>query len=488
MKNLARLLILISIFSIKSEAQEFTKFFEDAVMRIDYIHMGNSVNEEICIDRIFRYEGWSRNNKNLIDPFNNGRYYIRVYSVTAGELIFSKGFDSYFGEYQTSGPAIGGIRKAYHETAVIPFPKDKIKFVVEKRNRMNRFDVVFSQEIDPREPNIIFETLNDPAVRIVKAFTGGDPASRVDIAILAEGFTLSEYDKFVDDVEKFKGYFFEQEPYKSLKQSFNIYGVFKPSVESGTDEPRAGFFRNTILNTTFNSLGSERYLLTEDNKAIQDLAAYVPYDAIYVMVNHKRYGGGGIYNSFCTFTADAQFSKYLFLHEFGHSFGGLADEYYTSSTAYNDFYPAGIEPNEANITALRDKEYLKWADLLTPGIEIPTPWEKADYDKMDIEWQVQRAELNNNITRLKKEKADPQIIAMAEADYSMKDKAHSENVDQFLAGSKFTGQVGAFEGAGYVSTGLYRPMLDCIMFTKGDKPFCKVCEAHLIKVISFYAE
>jgi len=144
--------------------------------------------------------------------------------------------------------------------------------------------------------------------------------------------------------------------------------VYKPSEDSGVDEPGANIYRNTVMNCTFNSLGSDRYLLTEDNKAVRDLAAFVPYDALYIMVNHSRYGGGGIYNLYCTFTTGNQYKDFLFIHEFGHSFAGLADEYYTSSTAYNDFYPRGVEPVELNITALTDPQNVKWKNHLTPGI------------------------------------------------------------------------------------------------------------------------
>ena len=152
-------------------------------------------------------------------------------------------------------------------------------------------------------------------------------------------------------------------------------------------------------------MGSERYILTEDNKAVRDLAAHVPYDAIYIMVNHARYGGGGIYNFFCTFTTDNQFRDYLFLHEFGHSFSGLADEYYTSDVQYNDFYPVGLEPLEPNITALSDPQNIKWKEFETPGIEIPSNWEKAKYDSMDYKWQAERRELNKKIAELKRERS-----------------------------------------------------------------------------------
>ena len=278
------------------------------------------------------------------------------------------------------------------------------------------------------------------------------------------------------------------EPYKSNKSKFNFHGVFKPSQESGADEPRANIFKNTVLSTTFNSLGSERYLLTEDNKAIRNLAAAVPYDAIVIMVNHSRYGGGGIYNSFCTFTSDNQWSDYLFLHEFGHSFAGLADEYYTSDVSYNNFYKPTVEPVEPNITALLDTSKLKWAADKTPGISIPTPWEKTEFDSMDYKWQKERRALNDRIAELKKLKSSSVRIKNAEDDYAKKDKEHSTLVDHFLKASRYYGKVGAFEGAGYQPTGLYRPMIDCIMFSKGKKPYCVVCNKAIQRIIDYYSK
>ena len=201
------------------------------------------------------------------------------------------------------------------------------------------------------------------------------------------------------------------------------------------------------------------------------------------MVNHKRYGGGGIYNLYCTFTSDNQWNDYIFLHEFGHSFGGLADEYYTSESAYNDFYPAGIEPLEPNITALLDAPDVKWENLLTEDIEIPTPWEKEDYDKMDYTWQEQRRALNDKVSQLKRSGAQVNEILLAEKNYADQDRAHAVKVDTYLRASKYWGKVGAFEGAGYAATGLYRPMLDCIMFSKGPKPFCAVCKDHIINFL-----
>jgi hypothetical protein len=484
-------LLLIVTFNLSLYSQDFENFdnfFIDKTMRIDYFHIGDAKSEIITIDQVYKYGIWAGSRVHLIDEINVGRFFVKIYDESSQKLIYSKGFDSYFGEYQTSAAALDGIMKTFHESALIPFPKEKIIFTLERRNKENKLNELFRQDIDPEDINIRRDDLVDPSIMVFETDKNGDPHKRVDIAIIAEGYTRLDKDEFLADLGYFQDVFFSQEPYKSNENKFNVYGVFKPSIESGVDEPRAGIFKNTTLNCTFNSLGSERYLLTEDNKSLRDIAANVPYDAIYIMVNHKRYGGGGIYNFFCTFTSENQWKSYLFLHEFGHSFTGLADEYYTSSTAYNDFYLPGVEPVEANITALLDLQNLKWKEFLNGGEEIPTPWEKTDYDSMDYKWQKERRELNDKIAELKKNKASLQQIIDAEQEYELKDKFHADKVDSYLQKSKYLGIVGAFKGAGYVSEGLYRPMLDCIMFSKGDKPFCKVCESAIVKVINSYTE
>ncbi len=445
-------------------------------------------SEIFTIDKIYNYGVWAGSLKNLIDNFNNGKYYIKIYDAETNTLIFSKGFDCYFGEYQTSADAQNGIKKTYSESAIIPSPKNKIKFAIEKRDDKNLLNQIYSTEIDPNNVMIIRDSVDDNSVFVFEDKNNEDPHKHVDIAIIGEGYESYQKDKFASDLTRFTESFFKLEPYKSNKSKFNFYGVFKASQQSGADEPRANIFKNTVLSSTFNSLGSERYLLTEDNRTLRNLAAVVPYDAIVVMVNHSRYGGGGIYNTLCTFTTDNQWSEYLFLHEFGHSFAGLADEYYTSDVSYNDFYERTLEPVEPNITALLDTSNIKWSSVKTPGIQIPTPWQKAEFDSMDLRWQKERRALNDRIAELKKFNAAESEIKTAENEYARKDKAHSDLVDQYLKSSKFYGEVGAFEGAGYESKGLYRPMIDCIMFSKGKKPYCVVCNKAIQQIINYYAE
>ncbi len=464
---------------------KFDDYFRDKTMRIDYYHTGDAKSDIVSLDEIYVYGIWAGSKTHLIDKFNNGKYYVKIYDIKTGKLIFSKGFDSYFFEYQTSEDARKGIRKVFGESVLIPLPKSEIKFVLLKRNEVNKLVETFRTVINPFEVNVKTEK-PDESLKVVESHISGDPHTKADIVILSEGYTAAEFGKFKNDLKRYTEVFLHQEPYKSLQNKFNIRGVFKSSPESGVDEPRAGIFKNTNLNCSFNSLGSARYLLTKDNKAMRDMASVVPYDAIYIMVNHKRYGGGGIYNQFCTFTTGNKWSEYVFLHEFGHSFAGLADEYYSSSVAYSDFYPEGVEPVEPNITALLNPPKVKWEKFVSPGIEIPTPWRKAEFDSVDFAWQKERRRLNSIISKLKKENAPQNKIDSLTKEAERLKESHTKRVEKFLKKSKYWGKVGAFEGAGYASKGLYRPMLDCIMFSIGEKPFCKVCGNAIINVIRHY--
>lgn len=481
--------VIVSILAalFVQASRSFDDYFVDKTMRIDYFHTGNAGEEEITIDQVYEQGVWAGSLRSLIDDFQSGRYAVKVFDSATGKLIFSRGFDSYFGEYKTTDRALRGIKRTYHESVLIPYPKKKITWTLEVRNRENLLQPLFSQEIDPAAVSIIREKPSRK-VEVLEVMRNGHSHQKVDLVFVAEGYTMAEREKFIRDLDRFTAVFFGFEPYRTYRENFNIFGVFMSSEESGCDEPRRGIFRKTALSATFNSLGSERYLLTEDNKSLRDIAGCAPYDALLIMVNHGRYGGGGIYNLYCTFTVDNQWAEYLLLHEFGHSFAGLADEYYTSSVAYNEFYPQGIEPLEPNITALLDPGNLKWKAFLTPGIEIPTPWEKEEFDRMDEAYQNVRAEIGDRIARMKREGAPVEEVAKVEEEAERLSRDHARKIDEYLLKSQFWGKVGAFEGAGYSARNLYRPMLDCLMFSKGRKSFCRVCERAVIRVIKHYSE
>jgi hypothetical protein len=473
---------LAAAFPTAAGAVDFDRYFLDATMRIDFVHVGDAKEEMITLDRVLVQGPWAGNPRALLDDYDTGRYFVKVSDAASGTLLYSRGFDSYFGEYKTSAPALAGEKRAYFESALIPCPKAPVRFAVEIRGRDNRLGPLFSRVIDPADKTVVRE--KPPAgIVVVEAVKNGPPGRKVDLAVLGEGYTRAEEGKFRADLGRVVALLFREEPYRSLRDRFNVRGVLRPSDESGCDEPGHGSFRATALGATFDSLGSDRYVLTEDNRSLRDVAGAVPYDALLIMVNYARYGGGGIYNLYCVFTIDNQWWEYLVLHEFGHSFGGLGDEYYTSDVAYNDFYPAGIEPTEPNITALLDPARLKWKDAATPGIAVPTPWEKPAFDAMDTAYQKIRREVNAKIAGMKRGGAPAAAVAEAEADSERLSREQAAKVDAYLRASCFWGTTGAFEGAGYAARGLYRPALDCLMFTKGTKPLCAVCERAIVRVV-----
>ena len=419
----------------------FDEAFVDATLRIDTYHAGNATEEIVTLDRVLRQGSWAGSRKHLTDPFGVGRYLATLTDPSTGVVLFSKGYDTYFGEYRTTAGAGSGVRRTFHESVLIPCPRKTVRFAIAVRQRDASLRELFAIDVDPAATSVIRAPL-DRGVAVIPVLHSGDPHCVVDVAIVAEGYTAAEETKFRADLARFVKIFFDQEPYARHRERFNITGVFKPSQDSGCSEPSWGEYRNTTVGATFDALGSERYLLTEENRRLRDVAANVPYDALYIMVNSSRYGGGGIYNLYCTFTADNQWSPYVFLHEFGHHFAGLADEYYTSSVAYTDFYPRGVEPDAPNVTALLNPGSLKWKSLVTPGTLVPTPWEKADFDTMDLAYQKVREELNGKIAAAKRAGAPRPEVEKLQEDSERLSREHAQKVDAYLSKSRFVGQVG----------------------------------------------
>ncbi len=491
MKKIA-LSAAVLIFSTLLHSQtpaKFERFFLDQTLRIDYYHVGDAAEEIITIDQVYRQGPWAGNPEHLLDPFNTGRYFIKLYDVASNALIHSRGFDSYFGEYKTTEPAKNGVKRTYHETALLPCPAKPVFFVIEMRDRNNLLHPLFTRKIDPAALEVIKEN-PDRQDNIYPVVRNGDAHKKVDIVMIAEGYSAEEEAKFNADLERYAKVFFEWEPYKSKRKNFNISGIFRPSRESGVDEPERGIFKNTALNSSFNSLGSDRYLLTEDNKTLRDVAAQVPYDAIFILVNSKRYGGGGIYNFFCITTVDNEWSEFVFQHEFGHSFTGLADEYYGAEVAYDEFFPVGVEPTEANITALLDPPNIKWKELISPGVAIPTDWGKAKFDSLYIADLKIRQQKTDTLAALIRQAYPEATVKQVEARYDSLSRQLNDQIKAFTRNHPLKDKVGAFEGGGYVAKGIYRPMLNCLMlkFEKDDPGFCKVCEQAVNRMIEYYSE
>lgn len=494
MSGLARIVSVCCLFLLlavpataEETASEFDHWFLDRTLRVDYYHIGNAEEETVTLDRVYDQGPWAGSTVNLIDTRNNGAFFVKIFDVATNRLIFSRGFDTIFREYQTTAPAAAGVRRTFHESFLMPRPKGIFQWTLERRDRSNHLQPVFTTVVDPDAVTVIRDALI-PGVTTSVHHEAGHPHRCVDLLLVADGYTAAEEEKFTGDCRRMVEMLFRYEPYRSEKALINVRGVFRASAESDVSKPHFGEFRSGSVGTSFYSLGSPRYLLTEDNRALRDVAAHAPYDALCILVNTATYGGGGIYNLYATNAVDNQWAEYLFIHEMGHSFSGLADEYYTSSTAYDveAFYPPGVEPLEPNITRLIGTPVPKWADLADAGVSFPTPWGKKAYDDADSAYQKERREMNRRIANTKRAGAAAGVIAGLEEESARLSREAAERADALLREDTNFGKVGAFEGAGYCSNGVYRPELDCIMFTKGSKPFCRVCLSAIERTIRFH--
>ncbi len=486
-------LIFFTLFSLPllAKAQnrvDFGQYFEDQTLRIDYYHTGDSKTEEITLDRMYKQGSWAGNPDFCLQPFELGQYKVNVYDIATNRLIYSKGYSSIFAEYQTIDAAIRGNRRTYHESVVIPCPKRPFILVIEKRDRYNLLSPVYTQHVDPADYHII----NEKSIRkndlIIPVTSHGNPHKHVDLVILAEGYKADELEKFRNDLKYFTGLFFSVEPYKSTADLFNINGIFRASEESGTDEPRQGFYRNTSLGSSFNTFDLDRYCLAEDNRSIRDAAANVPYDAILIMVNLDRYGGGGIYNWQTVFATGSPWRDYVFLHEFGHAFAGLADEYFASPVAYVDFYTAGVEPLEPNITALLDTTQVKWKNYLSPGIKVPTEWGKAFYDSLVNRAADIASERDKVLNGMRHTGTITTETEKVRNDYQSRIDQVNAKIDSFFRNHPLKDKVGVFEGANYMSKGMYRPTLMSLMHKFGEDglSYDIVNEKVILSTIEYY--
>lgn len=464
----------------------FDEYFVDKALRIDYYQTGDAKEETIAIDRLCEEPIWPGSKANLIFPFNYGRYVFKVYDVASNRLIFCKSFDCMFGEYKTTTPALNGSKKTFRRSLRMPMPKRPVLLSIELRDKYNLGHPIFRQTIDPLDYHIIRESMqsNDYIVTVMK---NGDPHDKVDLVFLGEGYTREQQTKFETDVKKNVQYLFEIEPYQSHRTRFNIYAILSPSNESAVDEPRECVYRNTTLNASFNAFDLDRYLLTEEGIRIQEIAGQVPCDAVVILVNSPRYGGGGIFNDYCITTVDNERSKMVFLHELGHSFGGLADEYYASEVAYNEFYPPGVEPLEPNITALLDPSRVKWQDQLAPGIAVPTEYGKILRDSLSTERKKILKKRDQELQTAKGKNATEKELAKITERYGKLEgqiKKELEEVEERYA--SLNDKVGVFEGAGYATKGLYRPMIYCLMIHHPKNEFCLVCQMAISRIIDYY--
>ncbi|MHC1706939.1 MAG: M64 family metallopeptidase [Bacteroidales bacterium] len=418
--------LLLALFGINTLCfAAYDDLFLNRTLRIDYIHSGNAKEEYFALDELIQEPTWDRNRENLINPFDFGKYKFLAYDSVTGELIYQTSYSTLFGEWQTTAEA-GLKSKAFQETVIMPFPKSIIRVEFYSRNSKNDWVKKWSFYIKPNDILISKEIAFQCKTRQLQFV--GEPAHKLDLVFLAEGYTKNQMNKFRGDARRFMNYILDCEPFKNYKEAINFWTVESHSEESGTDIPGISVWKQTILNSHFYTFYSDRYLTTFDHKTMRHLASNAPYDHIIVLVNSDKYGGGGFYNFYSITSTDDALSNFVMVHELGHDLAGLGDEYYTGEVAMQNFYPKDTEPWEPNLTTMVQFN-LKWKDLVKPSTPVPTP-----------------------------------------------------------PGPKYDREVGVFEGGGYAEKGVYRPKMDCTMKSTVYNNFCPVCKRAISKMIDYYSK
>jgi len=440
-------------------------------MRLDYYHTGNAAQELFSLDQVvIEPLPWPGNPQQSLDHTNLGLYLFEVIDRQTNRVWYSRGFSSIYGEWVTTDEA-KKINRTFHESLRFPAPAAPVQVVLKKRDARNAFREVWAVIVDPQDMFIDTSKPTSPGP-LLEIEKHGDPASKVDFLILGDGYTAAERPKFERDARRLTEILFATSPFKERRQDFNVWALCPAAIESGISRPSTGAHRASPLGATYDAFGSERYVLTFDNRAFRRIASFAPYDFVEILANNQTYGGGGIFGLYATVAADSLWAPYVFIHEFGHHFAALADEYYTSAVAYA---PAAerVEPWEPNATALLDPQNLKWKDLVQPGTPIPTPWNKEAFEQYSREIQQRRRQIRS------------QNRPEAEMDALFREEQAHET--KLLGAEKYARSVGAFEGAIYEAKGYFRPQADCIMFTRDEVPFCAVCRRTIERVIDLYS-
>lgn len=438
-------------------------------MRVDYYHSGDHAAEMFSLDRVLLEPlPWPGNLAQPIDKTLRGKYAFEISDLASGAMLWTRSFSSIYGEWETTGEA-KEMHRTFHESLRFPAPDSPFRLVLKKRAADHRFESVWDIQLDPGDYLVHRESAaysND----VIAIEHNGDPRDKVDLLLLGDGFTAAEREAFIARAHELTGMFFETSPFRERRKDFNVWALAPAAAQSGVSRPSTGVYRDSPIGATYDAFRSERYVLTYDNREWRRIASSAAYDFVEILTNSDTYGGGGIYGLYSTAAVNSDWADYLFVHEFGHHFAGLADEYYTSSVAYEA--PAEItEPYEPNVTALLDPDALKWRHRVPGDTPLPTPWPKDVYEEHSLAYQARR-------TRMRDEN-------VAESEMNKLFRDDQEFVEGLFSAAPYRDAIGAFEGANYQAKGYYRSELNCIMFTR-TTDFCRVCSDAIEQVIDEY--
>ena len=423
--RLPLLALLLAVSFLSASAQHFSGFFRDSTLRLDYILSGNSEKTEITPDEHHLLSGWAGRRYHLDSLALRGNAQLYVHDEASGKLIYAFSFNPLYLEWRQT-PLAKTERRTYEEVLRIPYPKAPVRVKLVLCDAEQRPLAEQTQRIDPADILIRDHTgkLALPHKYLVHS---GDSKDCIDLAILAEGYKASEMDTFLKDAEAATEALFSYEPFKSHRQHFNVVAVFSASEESGVAVPREKRWPRTAFSSHFDTFYSDRYLTTRQVKAINNALIGIPHEHLIILANSEVYGGGGMYNSYLLSSTHHKWYLPVVVHEFGHSFGGLTDEYFhEGDAAAASEHATEVEPWEQNVTNLKDFSG-KWSHLIKKGTPLPTP--------------------------AKLQKKYP---------------------------------VGLYEGGAYLSKGMYRASYNCRMRTNDTPDFCPACHLALGKIIDYH--
>ena len=423
-KHILFLLCLIAVSSTR--AHVFADHFADKTLRVDYIFNGNASGQAICLDGLSALPTWAGRKHHLAELPLQGNGQIVMRNAASGKTIYTTSFSSLFQEWLETDEA-RNVTKGFENTFLLPYPLQPVEIEITLLDPRRNVRASMKHIVHPND--VLIEQKGNSHITPHKYLLHNDsPEKCIDVAILAEGYTLQEMQAFYEDADIACKSIFDHEPFKSMKKRFNVVAVASPSTDSGVSVPRLNEWKHTAFSSHFSTFYSDRYLTTSRVKAIHDALAGIPYEHIIILANTEEYGGGGIYNSYTLTTAHHPMFRPVVVHEFGHSFGGLADEYFYDNDVMTDTYPLDIEPWEQNISTQVDFA-AKWKDMLSENTPVPTP-----------------AEVSENYP------------------------------------------TGVYEGGGYSAKGIFRPAENCRMRTNEYPAFCPVCQRALRRIIEFYTE
>ena len=441
MKRILTMITALLAVAAGVRAQDFDRDFENATLRLDYVFCGDNAHQAIYFQQALRTSEWAGRRKNLSEPLLEGNGQIRVLDPETGECLYANSFSTLFQEWQVTEEALH-VQRAFENCFQVPFPKRPVDIEVFLLDTHRKRSSYLKHRIDPSD--ILIRKVADNGLRSSVIWQVGSLEKTIDIVVVSDGYLPFEEATFYGDADRVAKALFRHEPFASNRNRFTIRAVFAPSRDSGTSIPREGDWKDTAAETHFDTFYSDRYLTTSSMQKVYDLIGTVPFEHVVVLVKTPIYGGGGIYNSLTVMPSDNPTFNAVMVHEFGHAFGGLADEY-----AYGDqvdtMYPADTEPWEPNITTLHDFAS-KWQDMLPE--ETPVPTEPDALDKQDVR------RIWNTFTQEQKDLLNLKL--------------------------------GVYEGAGYQSKGVYRPVQECRMRINECDEFCPVCARAIVRMIDFY--